>query len=55
MDVISKSLFSTKSFGIGLGLPIVENIMQHHGGDVEIESDTGEGTTVTLWLPASKE
>jgi PAS domain S-box-containing protein len=53
-DVLAKvfePLFSTKRFGVGLGLPIVQNILQQHGGDIEIESRVGEGTTVTLWLP----
>jgi signal transduction histidine kinase/DNA-binding LacI/PurR family transcriptional regulator len=45
-------LFSTKSFGIGLGLPIVKGIMEQHGGGVEISSQVDAGTTIVLWLPA---
>ncbi len=45
-------LYSTRSFGTGLGLPTVQRIMEDHDGGVEIESRVGEGTTVTLWLPA---
>jgi len=48
---IFEPLFSTKGFGIGLGLPTVKQIMEQHGGDIEIASQIGEGTTVTLWLP----
>lgn len=48
---VFEPMFSTKNFGVGLGLPIVENIMTDHGGGVEIESTVGKGTTVTLWLP----
>ena len=44
-------LFSTKSFGVGLGLPIVKGIMEQHGGGIEISSHANEGTTVVLWLP----
>jgi PAS domain S-box-containing protein len=44
-------LFSAKSLGVGLGLPIVQNIMEQHGGGIELQSQVGEGTTVTLWLP----
>jgi signal transduction histidine kinase len=45
-------LFSTKSFGVGLGLPTVKNIMEQHCGGVEINNrEVGPGTTVTLWLP----
>jgi signal transduction histidine kinase/DNA-binding LacI/PurR family transcriptional regulator len=53
MDRLFEPLFSTKSFGIGLGLSIVKSIMEQHAGGVEISSQTGEGTTVTLWLPTS--
>lgn len=38
--------------GTGLGLPIVKTIMDLHKGNIEIESRTGEGTTVTLTFPA---
>jgi signal transduction histidine kinase len=48
---IFEPLFSTKGFGIGLGLPTVRQIMEQHGGDIEIASQIGEGTTVTLRLP----
>jgi PAS domain S-box-containing protein len=51
MEKIFEPLFSTKRFGVGLGLPIVKNILQQHGGDIEIKRRVGEGTTVTLWLP----
>ncbi|MCC5850418.1 MAG: PAS domain-containing protein [Verrucomicrobia bacterium] len=41
---------TTKSEGTGLGLMIVQRIMQDHGGQIEIETRPGEGTTVTLLL-----
>ena len=50
-EKIFEPMFSTKNFGVGLGMPIVKNIMEEHGGDIEIESTPGQGTTVTLWLP----
>lgn len=37
--------------GTGLGMCIVKEIMEIHGGRVSVESEFGEGTTVTLWLP----
>ena len=37
--------------GTGLGLTIVRTIVSNHGGDVELHSTPGEGTTVTVRLP----
>jgi signal transduction histidine kinase len=39
--------------GPGLGLSLVRNIIQLHGGTVKLKSKSGEGTTVTLTLPRS--
>ncbi|WP_420550592.1 ATP-binding protein [Litorivicinus lipolyticus] len=38
--------------GTGLGMSVVKEIMDLHGGSVAIESTLNEGTRVTLWLPA---
>jgi two-component system heavy metal sensor histidine kinase CusS len=38
--------------GIGLGLAIVQSIMQLHGGTARVESAVGQGTTVTLKFPS---
>lgn len=48
---IFEPLYSTKGFGVGLGMPTVKQIMQQHGGDINVESEEDKGTTVTLWLP----
>lgn len=40
--------------GIGLGLPIAEQIMRLHGGSLRIDSLPGRGTRVFLRLPASR-
>lgn len=42
---------TTKEDGTGLGLMIVQRIMQDHGGQIEIETRPGQGTTFTLLLP----
>ena len=38
--------------GLGLGLWISHNIIEGHGGSIEVESTVGEGTTFTISLPA---
>jgi two-component system heavy metal sensor histidine kinase CusS len=44
---------SQASGGTGLGLAIVQSIMLLHGGNVEIASQVGQGTQVTLRVPVS--
>lgn len=51
MMKVFEPLYSTKSFGIGLGLPIVKRIMEQHNGGIKINSKNKMGTTVTLWIP----
>jgi PAS domain S-box-containing protein len=46
-------LFSTKGFGVGLGMVIVKNIVERHNGEINVESKINEGTTITLRLPIS--
>ena len=40
--------------GTGLGMSIVKEIVELHGGHLELASKLGVGTTVTLWLPGAK-
>ena len=49
---VTETLFSTRPYGTGLGLPAVRRIMEEHGGSMAIESAPGRGTRVTLRLPA---
>jgi two-component system, OmpR family, phosphate regulon sensor histidine kinase PhoR len=39
--------------GTGLGLAIVKHIVNHHRGALEIDSEPGEGTVFTIYLPAA--
>jgi len=51
---IFEPFFTTKSegFGVGLGLSTVYRIIEDHGGEVDLETGTGKGTTFWLRFPA---
>jgi signal transduction histidine kinase len=40
-----------KASGTGLGLTICKRVMTYHGGDIEVQSSPGQGTTFSLRLP----
>ncbi len=42
--------FTTKRRGTGLGLPISQRLLQHHGSEIRVESAPGEGTTMSFRL-----
>ncbi len=44
-------LYSTRGFGVGLGLPIAKQTVKRHGGSFDLHSRQGEGTTVFISLP----
>ncbi|MEW6593752.1 MAG: ATP-binding protein [Thermodesulfobacteriota bacterium] len=52
LDRIMDPYFTTKPQGSGLGLAMVQKILDEHGGEVRVTSSVGEGTSVTLTLPA---
>jgi signal transduction histidine kinase len=47
-----RPFFSTKPGGTGLGLPTTRKVIEAHGGRIELQSDVGRGTKVTIRLPA---
>lgn len=42
---------SRRSGGTGLGLSIVKHAVQYHNGEIELKSNPGEGTQITIFLP----
>ncbi|MCA9427635.1 MAG: PAS domain S-box protein [Candidatus Omnitrophica bacterium] len=53
LEKVHEPLFSTKGFGVGLGIPYAHDIVGKHGGVVTIESREDLGTTATIRLPLS--
>lgn len=51
MSRIFEPFFTTKKTGSGLGLTIVSQIIKNHGGEIEVHSKVGVGTTFVLKLP----
>jgi hypothetical protein len=51
---IFNPFFSTRSDGTGLGLSITKNIVEQHGGKIEVESQVNVGTKFIITLPAIK-
>lgn len=48
---IREPMFTTKNFGTGLGIPAVEQILEQHGGILDIQSTIGQGAKFTIRLP----
>lgn len=46
--------FSTRKTGTGLGLAVVHNIVEQHHARINVESESGKGTTITLVLPINQ-
>ena len=52
---IFSPFFSTREGGLGLGLSIVQRIVESHGGKIICQSKIGEGTTFEVLLPVERE
>jgi signal transduction histidine kinase len=48
---IFEVFYSSRGGGTGLGLPIARQIVERHGGMIEMESEVGRGTTFRIRLP----
>jgi signal transduction histidine kinase len=48
-------LFTTRQIGTGLGLPSCKNIIENHGGSIDVSSTRGKGTTFLIRLPTKTE
>jgi signal transduction histidine kinase len=59
IDLIFEEFYRSKAgkvhtqMGTGLGLPIVKRILDTYGGEIEVQSETGQGSTFTFRLPLS--
>jgi signal transduction histidine kinase len=51
---IFEPFYTTKAQGLGLGMPYAKRIIEQHGGAISVNSRLGEGTTISIELPAAK-
>ena len=48
---VFEPFFTTKTEGTGLGMAISKRIVEAHGGEINVESEVGKGTTISLMFP----
>lgn len=54
LNKIFETFFTNKEKGIGLGLPIVNHIIEGYQGKIKIDSEENKGTMCCVWLPVEK-
>jgi PAS domain S-box-containing protein len=52
LEHVFEAFHSTRELGLGLGLYVSRNIVQEHRGWIDVQTQVGQGTTFTVWLPA---
>lgn len=55
MERLFDPFFTSKEKGTGLGLALVQSVMEMHGWDISVDSKRGEGTQFTISIPVEKE
>jgi two-component system, NtrC family, sensor histidine kinase PilS len=55
LNKIFETFFTNKEKGIGLGLPIVNHLIEGYNGKIKIESEENKGTICSVWLPVEQE
>lgn len=55
MGRIFDPFFTTKKGGSGLGLPTCFSVIKRHDGAIDIESEIGNGSTFSIFIPAARE
>lgn len=51
---IFEPFYTTKEQGLGLGMPYAKKIIEQHGGAISVDSRIGEGTKISVTLPAER-
>ncbi|MGZ7042783.1 MAG: ATP-binding protein, partial [Thermoanaerobaculia bacterium] len=55
LPLIFEPLFTTKRTGTGLGLAVVQQLLNRNGGSIDVASEPGKGTTFTILVPATEQ
>jgi signal transduction histidine kinase len=55
LNQVFEPFFTTKDYGTGLGLSICYDIIERHGGEIDLSSEPGQGADFTVWLPLLSE